>query len=807
MAIEPKAPPITPEPTLPETPQTQTRIRRKQSFKLDKEQVSGYVLDRLQKDMDDREDWNTMRIERYAKLRGWLPDKNHPLGEQASNIWVPIILIASLRLKAGLENAVKSIRPLMGSKARQRRNMSKQDNIDRLLDYQFFCEIDGERTIDDMISNFVDDGTTITMQKWVKRDEVIRDVRVLPQPDPQTPLDLQIGEVMQAFFPTVIDAYPMGNEMGEAMPGENDASWRVMYKDENNIEQMATVEFYDTEDGRIEACITTKVRTYDGPAVEVCDLEDIVVPIRCANLQPTTAENPHGAPYVNRICKTTVDAIRRGVANGTYDLVTPEELERIVQGRRSYNTESDEEMKEFKESKEGRQQGYSQSDDNGERIIVEHYGRWDVDGDGLEEDVIFWVERNTKILLRARFLTEIYPGIPVRRPFSECRLFPVPNSFYGIGLPELLEPIQDMMKAVMDQNFDWGLITNIPFFFFRPSSGLKQEDMKLAPGVGYPLDRPQEDVFFPTWNRDMSWTINTLTLLQQFAERISMQSDVQFGRVPTGKASALRTMGTTAALLQQGDVRSEQILRRLFLGLAQIFQMLHRLNKRYLPTKKEFRVIGISAQGEEPYLDVSPDTVDADVDFEFKSTLLNTNKQIVAQSLMEAIGLVLSPVAIQLGLVDAEKVYAIFSDTLKARDLDPEKYFNRPPAMVTGPQYLAEEVISLILAGEKPVGRPLEPNAQEHLMKLQQFTQSEQFGMMNEQQVMVLQQWIQVVMMILQQQLQEQAILAAAAAHQGGGQGGQEGPGGSPTTMDSGAAQENPAVGEGETIEQQEINQ
>src|ERR1700741_4506501 len=96
---------------------------RKRSFNLDKTRVVNYVLGRLDVDLDSRNEWNQKRIDRYAKLRGWLPTKGHPLGSQSSNVWMPIMLVASMRLKASLENSTKSMRPLMQAKAMQQRNM------------------------------------------------------------------------------------------------------------------------------------------------------------------------------------------------------------------------------------------------------------------------------------------------------------------------------------------------------------------------------------------------------------------------------------------------------------------------------------------------------------------------------------------------------------------------------------------------------------------------------------------------------------------------------------------------------------
>ena len=199
------------EPTVAEPQQNRSR-RQKPSLKIDPDAVALYVTDLLRNDIDDRSDWNNKRIERYAKLRGWLPEKDFPIGNYSSNIWVPIMLITSMRLKASLENAVKSTRPLMQAKATQRRNTDREENIARLLDFQIFNEADGENQIDNFINNFVDDGTAIAFMKWVKKDEVIRDVRILPglpkDIPPDFPLKLLLGQAIDVLFNEIIAAAP-----------------------------------------------------------------------------------------------------------------------------------------------------------------------------------------------------------------------------------------------------------------------------------------------------------------------------------------------------------------------------------------------------------------------------------------------------------------------------------------------------------------------------------------------------------------------------------------------------------------------
>ena len=50
-----------------------------------------------------------------------------------------------------------------------------------------------------------------------------------------------------------------------------------------------------------------------------------------------------------------------------------------------------------------------------------------VDGDGESKDVVWWVLKEKKLLLRARIMTEVFPSNPPRRPFAEASFLPVPG--------------------------------------------------------------------------------------------------------------------------------------------------------------------------------------------------------------------------------------------------------------------------------------------------------------------------------------------------------------------------------------------
>ncbi len=776
----------------PEAPELPTaRKRRPRSIKIGSDAVLA-ILKNFERDLTDRQARINMRMDRYAKLRGWLPKKDWPW-KDCSNFWVPLMMTISLRMKATLENAVKATHPVMQAKARREHDKDKQEKIDQIIDYQLFVENMGEEKIDAFINNFVDDEAAFVMVNWVKDRQTMVEIRVHPALQPEIDPIAQILQYIEQDFPPGV-VVAMKDNQGNA--------WEAEFIDVDTHEaQSANIEIYDRDDGNIELHIKSFSSTFNGPSMEVLDFEDVVFPVRSANLQPPSPQNPLGAAYVNVICTATVDSIERGRESKFYDLVSDEDMENIRNSKSAVNSGTeDQQPKEQKDALEGTQASTAQG--RPDRQIIRHYGRMDIDNDGLEEDVVLWIARDTKTLLRARLLSEIHPGKVAIRPIASTSFFPIPNRVYGMSYIECLEPIQDAMQIMMNQHVDWGTITNVPWFAYRAASGVKPEPISIAPGEGLPLDNPQTDLMFPQFpNKDSSFSLNTITVLQQFADNLSMLNAINYGRVPTGKASALRTMGTTQALLSQSDTRSEQVLRRLFYGLAQVFQFFHGLNRRYLPEEKEFRVFGKSETGAGPYTKVRPEDIDGEVDFEFKSTLFNTNKEQLAVQLREAMALLVSPLALQLGIVTPGHIYHLMEDTLKAMDLDEDRYIQEPQGMMEGPKLMAEEAITMILNGQPPVGQPEEPPDQ-HLKKLMAFMQSDQFGFLDQGKVGIFQAWMMQVQQFAQLMMQQQALMANATKMSGNDAGAEEGPGGVPSTMKAPGMGDNPMVNGGEFIDE-----
>jgi len=742
------------------------KLSRKRTFSFDKAELIKKVLDEYEADLSDRSEWSEQRLQRYAKYRNWLEEKTQPW-PGASNASVPLIMTDCQRMIDTLVNAVLTQRPVMGAQAVNEADRDKGDTVDALIDYQFFLEQNGEERVQEFADSFIVDGTAISFQPYIKEDRKISDVRTFAPLQPGFPAEDQIRLILDQAFPQ-----SFVNKTGDDPWG-----WTVKWLDENRQDQTASVEFYTDEDNHLVMVAERDMRLFDGPCFIPKPLEDIVVPSRAANLQMPGPSNPNGADHVTMVDYPSWDEIKRLAKSRYYDQISQEELDAIDEdpakgaaaGRESQDPA---EHKILRDALAG--QDYGNSEATAKTLTrLTYFGRYDVDNDGLEEDVVFWVLKEHRQLLKVCLLNEKWPAIPPRRPFAEARMIPVPGQFYGIGMVELLEGMHDMMKAMVDQSIDKNTLVNTPWFLYRAASGMRPEVIKCAPGEGYPVSNPAQDMSFPQIpNPDQTTSMNFLALFQQWADKQVVLGDLDFGRVPQGKASALRTVGGMQTVLQQGDARPERLLRRFFAGLAQVWQQFHELNQAFLPPNKQYRVASMTQPGKNPYRTLDdPSKIRGRFQFEFRANSLNTNKASQAQVLQQLGPMLFNGMTFQMGLADPEKFYTYLRKMVASVGQEPHDFLNPPAGDSDKPKLTADQVLFTVVEGYAPHGVPQEgPQAQ--LQIFQDFMMTPEYGQLHPGSKILLKQWLSKLQQIMQQQQQMAMQAQAFAQMQSGGGGG-----------------------------------
>lgn len=777
---------------------TQRPPQRKSSLVKDPVDVVTKLVALYEINIQDRAEWSEMRIQRTAKYRGWRETKTYPW-ENASNAHLPIISTDVQRTEDTLHNAVLATRPVMVAKAANKELEGKTDTIDKLIDHQIFVENNGETKIGNLISAFAQDGQFISFNPYIKEKQKFTQTNVLEFPPGGVSWDGWIHARLTEIY-----------KQSTILPGKR-APWEWEIRTTNELTGEAMTKkvqvYQDSDEAEVQLVCHSEQTIFDGPAFIPKELEDIVVPSRCENLQPQTMANPTGAPHVFMVEYPSRDEVLKLIRNGFYDEVTAEQKDELENYETRKGDPLDPQAKKILEDDLVGLKSNTTPEAQPEPMTrLMFFGRADLDGDGLEEEVVYWMLKEPKILLRARYLSEVFPTIPLRRPFAMAKYIPVNGQFYAIGLIELMESGYDIIKKTFDQMIDNGDLTNTPWGFYRPMSGIRPEVMRMGPGDLYPTSNPKDDVYYPQLPQGMAaFGSNIIGLVSQVLDQATLVGQLQLGGVPHGKSAALRTTSNMQALLQQGDARPERVLRRFFTGLAEIWAQFHELNQVFLPKNKKFRISSAVSKEKDPYIEIHDRSqIQGRVGFEFGASILNTNKALSTAALQDMLGMLINPLLFQMGIVTANNVFNLLQDSIKAKGQDATKYITAPTndPFATGEKITAEDAIMTIMSGYFPFGSPLEP-IEEHLGKIQEFVKDAgKIDTLTTAQVEMLAQYVAQVIQKMQQQQQQQQLMANAAAMQqqvGGQQGGKPGPPGqgAPPNMGPGG---NPQVQGGEQL-------
>lgn len=717
--------------------------KRPKTLKFESAEIASRVKNFVDDDLARRSDFLDDRLQRYAKYRNWTQRDSGPW-EDSSDIALPDMMTHSTKLQDILVNAILSSEPAVTAVARNKADVEKQQTIDDLIQHQLYRDMSGTEFIGELVECFVNDGVFTAHVPWVQENRQVIDSRVFPPiPDEVLPKQYFI-ENIKAEFPQAL-IQPIGT---------SDWDFSIETDDETFV-----AKFYTNEDGKVEMFMERNAEVFNGPRPMVKDIDEVLHPWRASNLQMPGPSNPGGAQHAILVDYPTVDEIQRLKDSGHYDLVTDEDMDKL---KDLSITRISQENKDQKDNMQGTIDDFSERDAS--HKVLTRYICFDV-WDG--KDVIWYVIREANLVVKAAHLTEMYPANPPRRPFAEASFLPVKGRRLGISYLEQMEGIHDSSKEILDQMIDAGTLANSPFFFYKANQQ-NPEQLSLGPGDGVPMTNPKEDIFFPNVQNNQAFAINTLTMMEQMQNRLTLTNDLNFGGVPSGGSSALRTEGNMQLVLGQSESRPERVIRRLFEGLSEVYYQVHELNQRYLPDKKKILKSNNLDPEADPYQTIKDiSEIQGRMEFTFSANILNTSKAGMQQAMNQLTGFLATELMIQTGIVKPENLYNIAEETIKALGQDPRKFINKPTPDAGGFKIFAEEAIMQIYNNTTPHGGYAEPGgALEHMQKLIDFTNEENFGHLSPQQVTQYKAYLEKVQADAQQQQTEQQR-AAAAAQQG----------------------------------------
>lgn len=379
------------------------------------------------------------------------------------------------------------------------------------------------------------------------------------------------------------------------------------------------------------------------PEIEVLDILDVYPdPI-------ATSEKDAKAIWIRSWLD--IDEVRE-MGRGKFPVFDPVQSQRAdLQGSNNTLNES----RVFRKTARG-VSGGNQGTDKNQVEILERWGLYDLDGDGIREECLFVIANRT-ILLRAIS----NPFHHQKKPIIRSVLFPVPLEWYGIGLVEPVIPLQHELNTLRRQRLD-----NINMAINRMWKVNSYADIDLETLVSSP------NGIILTDDMDAIDTLPTADVTNgAYTEAAIVQNDIENATAPksiqgspeSGKlgrtakgaeliiGQALEKFGVAVKLIEESAVKK-------------VLRMYYQLDLQFIDDDDVLQQTGKSMYGHLFNQSVTPEDIRAEVSFKMKgiSEIVGSEgkiNQIV--SFVSVFGKALSPVTIEAlakkvwGLMDFDK--------------------------------------------------------------------------------------------------------------------------------------------------------
>ena len=349
------------------------------------------------------------------------------------------------------------------------------------------------------------------------------------------------------------------------------------------------------------------------------------------------------------------------------------------------------------------------------------------------EQYVVWVAVRPQRIIRIKRLEDINKD--GKRTAVKYDFIREPGRFFSMGLAEWVRHSQAELDAIHNQRLDAGLLTNVPFFFYKPTAGIKGQVIKIEPGKGWPVNDPAA-VNFPKTNWQPVFSFQEEALVKRYAGEQAGLTDPAVGQMPTKRLSASEFVGTASAL----DLRTEQIVEGFIRSLRQELYRILGLYQQYGSRIRMFRAGGDT--GNEITKRFERDRLAGRIDLKLTANLQQMNEQLERQIAMDMLQLLLNEILIQLGIVTPTTIYQALNKLAKSFHYDGVRINEPAVGPISDAPHIEEHQMFM---GQKPIGPTMNENHEEHLASHGRTASDAQ----------LLQRWSPQARQMLQQHIQE----------------------------------------------------
>lgn len=292
--------------------------------------------------------------------------------------------------------------------------------------------------------------------------------------------------------------------------------------------------------------------------------------------------------------------------------------------------------------------------------LFEVWCDYDIDGNGLPEHLVATFHRDSRTLLQLRYNWYFHQ----RKPYTVIPYQVTNDSLYGIGICEMVLPLQEALTKWERMATDNAYLANIRMFIVKNGSGI-EEVPRLYAGRCFFVDDPTKD-FIPFASGDIY--PSTLAERQNLFGLIEKRTGVS--DYLTGRESPIigsrATATSTLALIQEGTKRVEEVLENIRNGMAEIVEFCFHIWIQYGLDGLDEIVFGDDETGQllaEFFRTVTADNINGAMAIDLSATDASGNKQAMQQMQLQII---------QVMMQYLEKVLAAGQAGLQMKQMMPE---------------------------------------------------------------------------------------------------------------------------------------
>jgi hypothetical protein len=620
------------------------QIPQKLKEELDEQNIGAKISTMWHTGNANRREWLVRQEEYLEDWDEFLVSTDEGPFNGASTLHLPMALTVAKTLHSRFFQAIMGIEPPFHTKARNEASAPRVHAVHETMKYALKRWANNYEGVQDVIDNWLWDwvttGVGILKQRWDVKYTRYMDVQDVPE---EGAVDIVINE-------------------------------------DGTETSVPTIKLVEKEVERVK-------KVFEGPCFELVRPEDFII--------IGGQGNPQNADAVIQREWLTASDLWTLADRKIFD---EDEVEKIVQGGADYVGGSENSNIKQMRAQNAGQDNLDTDVDLDRYEILEAYLKIDVDGSGINSDVIVWIHGPSKRILRSTYLRRVNKAGEV--PFFKIDFHKRIGQEYGIGIVEMMHPLSVEMDAMHNMRIDFGMISTMPFGFYRPTSGIDPEVIEFEPGSLIPVDNPQSDVFFPNLGNRTAFGFNEEQALQSMIERLTGISDINLG-VVSSTQGATRTATGTRAVIGESSSNLDVYLRRANLGWGKAIRYLFHMLQQRIPENLTFRITGETGEDYWGYIK-NRDDLAGDFDFELDSNSANSNQQVRIQNADVIAQLQQDPLAIQLGIIGPLELYEAKKFQLQSRGIqEVGKYFKQPQEQRI---FTPEEEANRILRGiETPV--------------------------------------------------------------------------------------------------------